>query len=256
MASEISRSERMVFRASQELKDQDVVFVGIGLPNLACNLARATHAPNLFMIYESGAVGTIPDRVPVSIGDPALVTNSLSICGVHDIFQPYLQRGNMDVGFLSGAQIYPYGNLNTTVIGDPAKPKVRLPGSGGACGIAAHAKKIFIVMKLGSRAFVEKCDFITSVGRKAHGKSREELELPGSGPQVVITDHGVFRFGDDQKMLLTEIYQGTSIDEMQEKCGFKIQASNDLIESPAPSLETLELLRKKLDPNRYYLKRI
>ncbi|MBY0370583.1 CoA-transferase subunit beta, partial [bacterium] len=126
----------MAVRAAQELKNNEVVFVGIGLPNLACNLARETHAPQLFMIYESGAVGTLPDRLPVSIGDPTLVTDSLAIMSQSDIFQLFLQGGLIEVGFLGGAQVDRHGNLNTTVIGDYGSPKVRLPGSGGACEIA------------------------------------------------------------------------------------------------------------------------
>src|SRR3984957_2177374 len=139
MDTKYTPREMMAVVAARELRDGEVVFVGIGLPNLACNLARATHAPNLVLIYESGAVGAVPERLPVSIGDPALVTNCLSVVSQADIFQSYLQRGLIEVGFLGGAQIDKYGNLNTTVIGDYANPKVRLPGSGGACEIAAHS---------------------------------------------------------------------------------------------------------------------
>ncbi len=155
-ASEPTPSERMAHRAAQELHDNDVVFVGIGLPNLACNLARATHAPSLFMIYESGAVGCIPERLPVSIGDPALVTDSLAVVSQAEIFQLYLQRGLIQVGFLGGAQIDRYGNINTTVIGPYDNPKVRLPGSGGACEIAVHSKRLLIVMRMSKRTFVER----------------------------------------------------------------------------------------------------
>src|SRR5499427_596164 len=123
-------SEKMAARATAELHDEDVVFVGIGLPNLACNLARATHAPRLFMIYESGAVGAVPERLPVSIGDPSLVAGALMVCGMADVFQYFLQNGRIEVGFLGGAQVDRYGNINTTVIGEYAHPKVRLPGSG------------------------------------------------------------------------------------------------------------------------------
>src|SRR5262245_6242642 len=130
--AEFTRGELMCVLAARELKDGEVVFVGIGLPNLACNLARATHAPNLVLIYESGAVGAVPDRVPPSIGDPALVTGSLMVCSMSDVFQFFLQNGKIQVGFLGGAQVDKYGNINTTVVGTYAHPKVRLPGSGGA----------------------------------------------------------------------------------------------------------------------------
>ncbi|PCI39578.1 MAG: 3-oxoadipate--succinyl-CoA transferase subunit B, partial [Elusimicrobia bacterium] len=160
--------------AARELRDGDVVFVGIGLPNIACNLARATHAPKLLLIYESGAVGAVPERLPVSIGDPCLVTGSLMIAPMTDVFHYFLQGGKIQVGFLGGAQIDKYGNINTTVIGDYASPKVRLPGSGGAAEIATHARKMLIISKLGKRIFPEKVDFITSPGHVCNGKTRKE----------------------------------------------------------------------------------
>src|SRR5574339_797509 len=144
-AQRYTLNEMMVAAAARELRDGEVVFVGIGLPNLACNLARLTHAPNLVMIYESGAVGARPDRLPLSIGDPSLVTGSLMICGMADVFQLLLQNGRIEVGFLGGAQVDRYGNINTTVIGSYAKPKVRLPGSGGAAEIAIHARRTVVI---------------------------------------------------------------------------------------------------------------
>src|SRR5918992_4416036 len=135
-------SELMIAAAARELENHQTVFVGIGLPNLACNLARATHAPNLVLIYESGAVGAVPERLPVSIGDPALVTGCLMVCSMADVFQLFLQNGRIDVGFLGGAQIDRYANINTTVVGDYGQPAVRLPGSGGAAEIAIHAGRI------------------------------------------------------------------------------------------------------------------
>src|SRR5215207_3213488 len=149
-------AELMAVVAARELRDGEVVFVGIGLPNLACNLARATHAPNLVLIYESGAVGAVPERLPVSIGDPSLVTGSLMVCGMADVFQSFLQNGRIEVGFLGGAQIDRHGNINTTVIGDYQRPKVRLPGSGGAAEIAIHAREVFVLMRQSARSFVER----------------------------------------------------------------------------------------------------
>lgn len=251
---DIKPSERMVCRAAEELENKEVVFVGIGLPNVACNLAKETHAPELFMIYESGAVGTLPERLPVSIGDPALVTDSASICSVADIFQCYLQRGNISVGFLSGAQIDPYGNLNTTTIGgEYLKPKVRLPGSGGACEIAIHSKKIFIIMRLNERAFVEKCDFITSIGRKVGDKTRSDLGCPGAGPVKVITDMCVMDFGSDEQMLVTELFPGITKEAIQAKCGFKLHFADSLKELRDPPAGHIKLLREKLDPKGLYL---
>src|SRR5207302_2213460 len=167
--------------AARELADGEVVFVGIGLPYLACNLARATHAPNLVLIYESGAVGAVPDRLPVSIGDPALVTDSLAVASMADIFQLYLQGGRIQVGFLGGAQVDRYGNINSTVIGSYDKPKVRLPGSGGACEIAIHAERVIVVAPLSPRSFPAAIDFITSPGHAGKYGSRRSLGLPGGG---------------------------------------------------------------------------
>jgi glutaconate CoA-transferase subunit B len=257
-------SEKMVARACQELKDHDVVFVGIGLPNLACNLARATHAPDLFMIYESGAVGAIPERLPVSIGDPALVTDSLSIAGQADIFQNYLQKGLIEVGFLGGAQVDRYGNINTTVVGDYRLPTVRLPGSGGACEIATHAKRLLIVMRMSPKSFVEKCDFVTSPGTqfesklasKALHKTRAELKLPGGGPVIVITDQGVCEFQKTEhgfEMVLTEIYEGVDVETVKSKCGWPLAIARILKKVSDPSDEVLHLLRDKLDPQKLYL---
>ena len=247
-------SEMMAFRAAAELRDRDVVFVGIGLPNLACNLARATHAPGLVMIYESGAVGAIPERLPVSIGDPSLVTNSLQVVSQADIFQCFLQRGLIEVGFLGGAQIDRYGNINTTVIGDYQNPKVRLPGSGGACEIAVHARRLLVVMRMSNRSFVERCDFITSPGHRDHeGKSRKEHGLPGGGPVRVITDVGVLDFDESGEAVLAELYPGVTVEQVQAACGWKLRTAPSLRATAPPDASVVDLLRNKLDPARLYL---
>ncbi|MBS1983718.1 MAG: CoA-transferase subunit beta [Bdellovibrionales bacterium] len=250
--SNVTPSERMAVRAARELHDNDVVFVGIGLPNLACNLARATHAPDLFMIYESGAVGAIPDRLPVSIGDPALVTDSISIVSQADIFQCYLQRGLIEVGFLGGAQVDRYGSINTTVIGDYKNPKVRLPGSGGACEIAVHSKRLLIVMRMSPKTFVEKCDFVTSPGNFSLGKSRADWGMPGGGPTRVITDLGVCEFVDNE-MTLTEIYSGVTVEQVKAACGWPLKIAAQLKTFEDPSERDIHLLRDKLDPQKLYL---
>src|ERR687895_2318271 len=170
MGTDVRPSEMMVTAAARELRDGEVVFVGIGLPNVACNLARATHAPNLVLIYESGAVGAMPERLPVSIGDPALVTGSLMVCSMADVFQSLLQNGRIEVGFLGGAQIDRYGNINTTVIGPYERPRVRLPGSGGAPEIAIHARRTLVVARLDKRAFPASVDFVTSPGHRYRGQ--------------------------------------------------------------------------------------
>ena len=166
MASEYTPSEMMAAVAARELQDGEVTFVGIGLPNLACNLARALQAPDLVLIYESGAVGAVPERLPVSIGDPSLVTGSLMVCSMADVFQLFLQNGKIEVGFLGGAQVDRFGNINTTVIGGYDKPKVRLPGSGGAAEIAVHAQRVLIISRPNPRAFPAELDFLTSPGQR------------------------------------------------------------------------------------------
>ncbi len=250
-----TRGELMTYLAARELKDGEVVFVGIGLPNLACNLARATHAPNLVMIYESGAVGAIPERVPPSIGDPALVTGSLMVCSMADVFQCFLQNGKIQVGFLGGAQVDRYGNINTTVVGDYAKPKVRLPGSGGASEIAVHARRTLIVTKLSPRAFPEKVDFITSPGQRMNGRSRRELGLPGAGPTTVITDMGVLEADPESgEMVLASIFPGVDVAQVKAAVGWPLKVRPELksVELPPPSV--VRLLREKLDPDRLHIK--
>ena len=154
-ADSYTSSELMTINAARLLRDGDVVFVGVGLPNLACNLARRTHAPNLLMIYEAGVIGARPQRLPLSIGDPTLVSGATAVCSMYDIFTLYLQRGNVDVGFLGGAQIDRFGNINSTVIGDYQHPKVRLPGSGGSMEIAAWANRCYVITPHQKRRFPE-----------------------------------------------------------------------------------------------------
>ena len=226
--------------AARELRDGEVVFVGIGLPNLACNLARRTHAPNLVLIYESGAVGAAPQRLPVSIGDPALVTGSLMVCGMADVFQLFLQNGRIEVGFLGGAQVDRYGNINTTVIGPYEKPQVRLPGSGGAAEIAIHAQRILIVAKLSPRTFPERVDFVTS---------------PGQRVKRVITDKGVLEpDGESRELVLAGLYPGVESAAVQAAVGWKLRCRQRLTRLDPPTKVELQLLRDVLDPQHLYLK--
>jgi glutaconate CoA-transferase, subunit B len=244
----------MAVVAARELGDGEVVFVGIGLPNLACNLARATHAPHLALIYESGAVGAVPERLPVSIGDPALVTGSLMVCGMADVFQLFLQNGRIEVGFLGGAQVDRYGNINTTVIGSYERPTVRLPGSGGAAEIAIHARRTLIVSKLHPRAFPERVDFVTSPGQRPTGKSRRELGMPGAGPLKVITDKAILEADQETgEMVLAAVYPGVQGDAVRAGVGWPL-ASRPRLAAVAPPSETeLRLLRDVLDPQRLFL---
>ena len=240
--------------AARELRDGEVVFVGIGLPNLACNLARATHAPNLVLIYESGAVGAQPARLPVSIGDPSLVTGSAMVCGMADVFQMLLQSGRIQVGFLGGAQIDRYANINTTVIGDYASPNVRLPGSGGAAEIAIHARRTLVISRLHPRSFPEQVDFITSPGHRSRGGTREELGLPGAGPMRVITDRAILSPEPATgELLLAALYPGVNEEDVVASVGWPLRAHAALETVAPPTEEELHLLRDVLDPQHLFL---
>jgi glutaconate CoA-transferase, subunit B len=244
----------MALCAARELHDGDVVFVGIGLPNLACNLARATHAPNLVLIYESGAVGAVPERLPVSIGDPALVTDSLGVASMADVFQYYLQGRRIDVGFLGGAQVDRYGNINSTVIGPYEHPKVRLPGSGGACEIAVHADRVIVVAPLSARSFPAQVDFYTSPGHAGKYGTRRELGLPGGGPVRIVTDVGILRPSlEDGELELAAVYPGVEPEDVKRLVGWPLRICGTLEPVAAPNAEELHLLRDVLDPEHLYL---
>ena len=240
--------------AARELLDGEVVFVGIGLPNLACNLARATHAPDLVLVYESGAVGAQPERLPVSIGDPSLVTGSAMICGMADVFQMLLQNGRIQVGFLGGAQVDRYGNINTTVIGDYTQPKVRLPGSGGAAEIAIHARRTIVINRLSPRAFPERVDFVTSPGHRTAAGSREELGLPGAGPVRVITDRAILSPEPATgELMIAALYPGIDEQEVASSVGWALRSHATLETVSPPTGDELRLLRDVLDPQHLYL---
>jgi glutaconate CoA-transferase, subunit B len=248
-------AEMMTTVAARELENGDVVFVGIGLPNLACNLARATHAPDLVLIYESGAVGAVPERLPVSIGDPALVTGSLMVSSMADVFQCLLQNGRIEVGFLGAAQIDRYGNINTTVVGEYSCPKVRLPGSGGASEIAIHARRTVVISRLGRRTFPETVDFVTSPGHRIGGKTRRELGMPGAGPTTVVTDKGILEVDHlSGELILAALYPGIGVTQVSDGVGWTLQSRDRLREVAPPSPHELQLLREVLDPKRLYLK--
>jgi glutaconate CoA-transferase subunit B len=247
-------SEMMVVAAARLLRDGDVVFVGIGLPNLAINLAKRLHAPNMVMIYEAGIIGANPSRLPLSIGDPCLVSGSQSVCSMFDVFSLYLQTGRIDVGFLGGAQIDRFGNINTTVIGDYERPKVWLPGSGGADDIATLARRTYIIAPHQLRRFPERVDFITSPGYVGGRRGRKERGIPGGGPQVVITDLGLLEFDEQGEMVLAAVHPGVSVAEVQKNTGWDLKVRPDLATTPPPTAEELRLIREELDPTGIYLK--
>ncbi len=250
-----SSAELMIVNAARLLKDGDVVFVGVGQPNLACNLAKRTHAPNLVMIYEAGVIGAEPARLPLSIGDPTLVSGALSVVSMYDIFANYLQRGNVDVGFLGGAQIDRYGNINATIVGtDYEHPKVRLPGSGGAQEIAAWANRCYIMTPHQKRRFPEKVDFLTSAGYLHGAGGREKAGLRGQGPVGVVTDLGFLEPDASGELALTALHPGKTVEMAKENTGWDLKvAANIKITEPVTKRE-LKILREELDPTGIYLK--
>jgi glutaconate CoA-transferase, subunit B len=247
-------SELMTINAARLLRDGDVVFVGVGLPNLACNLARRTHAPNLYMIYEAGVIGARPNRLPLSIGDPTLVSGAAAVCSMYDIFTLYLQRGNVDVGFLGGAQIDRFGNINATVIGEYAHPKVRLPGSGGSMEIAAWANRCYIMTPHQKRRFPERVDFHTSAGFLEGKGERAAAGLRGKGPQAVVTDLGILEPDESGELVLTALHPGATAQKACENTGWKLVVADTPRETQPPSADELRILREELDPDGIYLK--
>jgi len=246
-------SELMIINASRALEGSRVVFVGVGLPNIACNLARRSHSPDMNLVYESGVFGAEPARLPLSIGDPTLISGATSVVSMSDLFMLYLQGGLVDAALLGGAQIDRYGNLNSTVVGEYARPKVRLPGSGGACEIAINAKKVLVIMRLKGRAFVEKVDFVTSPGHLDGGNARELLGLPGGGPQIVITDRALFDFdNEDREMTLIELAPGETADSIKADVGWPLRVSPQLREMRPPQSAELDIIRQQLDPQGLY----
>jgi glutaconate CoA-transferase subunit B len=251
--TDVTPSELMVIVAARELRDKESVLVGVGIPNLAANLAKKLQAPNLNMVYESGAVGSNPTRMPLSIGDPCLVTGAKSICSMYEQFAYYLQGGRIDVGFLGGAQIDKWGNINSTVIGQYKTPKVRLPGSGGACDIASNVKKIIVITPHEKRRFVEKVDFLTSPGFVGGKEKWKQLKLQGGGPYAVITNLCTMKFDENTgEMTLVSLHPGVTVEKVQENTPWKMKVSETLEQTPPPTEKEITVLRS-LDPKRMYL---
>jgi glutaconate CoA-transferase subunit B len=246
-------SELMTVHAARLLHDGDVVFVGVGLPNLACNLAHRTHAPNLRMIYEAGVIGARPTRLPLSIGDPTLVSGALSVCSMYDIFTLYLQRGNVDVGFLGGAQIDRFGNINATVIGDYEHPKTRLPGSGGSMEIAAWANRCYVITPHQKRRFPAKVDFTTSAGFLGGRAQRTASGVRGGGPQAVVTDLGILEPDENGELTLTAIHPGVEVEQVRANTGWELKVAHNLRNTDPVLDEELRILREDLDPGKIYL---
>src|SRR6266581_4360983 len=218
-----SASEVMTIAAARALRNSDICFVGIGMPSAACNLARLTHAPDITLIYESGTIGTKPDVLPLSIGDGELCDTALTTVSVPEMFRYWLQGGRVTVGFLGGAQIDRFANLNTTVVGPYDQPKVRLPGGGGAPEIASSCGEIFIIMNQSTRNFVARLDFVTTMGHGAGGDQRARLGLKTKGPTKLITDLCILEPDPATKeMTVTSIHPGISQEEIKAQTGWPV----------------------------------
>ena len=263
LGSTFTKSEMMIVAAARELAGQRVCFVGVGLPNIAVNLAKRTVAPDLELVYEAGVFGARPARLPLSIGDPTIVTGATAVTSMFELFAFYLQGGLVDVGFLGAAQIDRFGNINTTVIGEYDSPSTRLPGSGGACEIAINARNVFVIMRQSKRSFVETIDFRTSpgnvgrgaaAGAGATGATRAEQGWLGRGPSVVVTDLAIYRFDDTGEMVLESIHPGATIDQIRDTIGWEPRVAASLASTPPPTAEELRLIRVELDPGGAYTK--
>ena len=237
-------NEMMTIAAARALRNEDVCFVGIGMPSAASNLARLTHAPDLTLIYESGTIATKPDVLPLSIGDGELCETALTTVAVPEMFRYWLQGGRMTVGFLGGAQIDRFANLNTTVIGGYDKPKVRLPGGGGAPEIASACGEIFIIMNQSKRSFVDKLEFITSMGHGEGGDHRARLGLKTKGPTRLITDLCIFEPDPQTKeMTVTSIHLGVKREQVAENTGWPVRYAASVAETKPPTEQELQVLR-------------
>jgi glutaconate CoA-transferase, subunit B len=237
-------TEMMTIVAARALGNRDVCFVGIGAPSAACNLARLTHAPDITLIYESGTIATKPSVLPLSIGDGELCETALTTVSVPEMFRYWLQGGRITVGFLGGAQIDRFANLNTTVVGPYAKPKVRLPGGGGAPEIATSAHEIFIIMAQGKRSFVDKLDFITSLGHGTGPGSRERLGVRTKGPTRVITDLCLFEPDvATRELTVTAMHPGVTREQITAATGWPVKFARKVPETAPPSGQELSVLR-------------
>ncbi len=252
MSAGYSSDEMMTVSAARALRDGMTCFVGIGLPSAAANLARATHAPGLVLIYESGTIGAKPGRLPLSIGDGILAETADAVVSVPEIFNYWLQPGRIDAGFLGAAQIDKFGNINTTVIGgDYGNPKVRLPGAGGAPEIAASCREVIVVVRQSARSFVERVDFVTSVGYGAGPGDRERLGLTGAGPRKIITDLGVLEPDPvTLEFTLTGLYPGVSVADVRDRTGWGLAVAAYPETIAPPSAVELAALRELYEVSR------
>jgi glutaconate CoA-transferase subunit B len=247
--------EMMAVAAAREIKDEEKVIIGTGLPLLGAFLAQKTHAPNMVAIYESGAIDCKPLVTPFSVADSVLVPGSAMQGGLMEGLG-IVHAGELDLGFLGGAQIDKYGNLNTHVIGDYRKPKVRFAGSGGSNDIGAGCKRTIIMMLHQKQRFAEKIDFVTTPGYFGGGKERESYGFYGSGPSAVISTLGILRFDPETKeMFLASYHPGVTVAQIKENTGWDLKVASDVHETERPAPELIRILREECDPTGVFLKK-
>jgi glutaconate CoA-transferase subunit B len=255
VVSEVSRDEYMAVAASLEIKEGETAFIGTGLPMVAAYLAKATHAPGVSLVFESGIIDPTPVDLATGVGDYRLIHGSTKVAGTFYALS-LLQQGKVDIGFLGTAEIDPFGNLNSTVIGAYRNPTVRLPGSGGANDIASMARRFVVICRLGRKRFVEKLNYLTTPGFLAGPGAREAAGLPGGGPIRVITDLGILGFDPEtRRMRIEQLFPGVGVDDIRREVAFEIGVADDLAPAPRPTLEQLNLLRVRIDPEGVYVKR-
>jgi glutaconate CoA-transferase subunit B len=241
---EYSTTEMMAVAAARALADDDICFVGIGTPSVACNLARLMHAPRITLIYESGTIEAKPDVLPLSIGDPELCETARTTVSVPEMFQYWLQGGRISKGFLGGAQIDKFANINSSVIGKYDRPKVRLPGGGGAPEIASSCNQIFVVMTQTRRTFVDRVDFITSFGFGSGGDHRRRLGMSTLGPTLVITDLCLMRPDEVTKELtVVSMHEGITREQITQQTGWPVRFTETVAQTPRPTENELTVLR-------------
>lgn len=252
-STDYSLTELMAVSAAREIRDGEIVFAGTGLPMLGIMLAQHTHAPNCIIIFQAGTVDSQLAHLPMSVGDTRAMRLAATAGGLFEIFSTVLQAGHIDVGFLSGAQIDKYGNINATALGDYHHPAVRLTGSGGSCDIACLSKRTIIIARHEKRRLPEKVDYITSPGWINGFDSRKKSGLPGDGPSAVLTTMGVLHFTPESKeAYLASYHPGITPQAIQENTGFELDTSR-AIETETPTKEEIKILRNVVDPERIFL---
>lgn len=254
--AEYNTMELMICAAARNLEDGSTVGVGTGAPCAAAMLSQKTISPNLVIMFEAGGVSPLLPTMPISVGDSRTYYKAVMASGMCEIMET-CQRGFVDYTFLGGAQIDMYGNLNSTVIGDWSSPKVRFPGSGGANDFASFCWKVMVITPQDARRFVEKVNFITTPGYLDGPGAREKAGLPkGTGPHKVITNLAVLGYDPDTKRMRVEsLHHGATFEKVQENCGFELLKAPEIVDTPAPSKEELEILRNEVDPNKYIIGR-